>query len=84
MIKTTEMYLINFENKLTVMPLEITWEIQEKVLFTGREGKCLQGLLWYLLRNKEAIMLWNWAVPSTSQKDSLNRALKVKKQWLEQ
>ena len=40
----TEIYLINFENKLTEMPLEITWEIQEKVLFAGREGKCLQGI----------------------------------------
>ena len=40
----TEIYLINFENKLTEMPLEITWEIQEKVLFTGREGKWLQGI----------------------------------------
>ena len=52
MIETeTEIYLINFENKLTEMPLEITWEIQEKVLFARREGKCLQGLLGYLLRN---------------------------------
>ena len=40
----TEIYIINFENKLTEMPLEITWEIQEKVLFVGREGKCLQGI----------------------------------------
>ena len=40
----TEIYLINFENRLTEMPLEITWETQEKVLFAGREGKCLQGI----------------------------------------
>jgi hypothetical protein len=32
-----EIYLINFENKLTEMPLEITWEIQEKVSFAGRK-----------------------------------------------
>ena len=51
----TEIYLINFENKLTEMPLEITWEIQEKVLFLEREGKCLQGLLGDLLKEtKEA------------------------------
>ena len=51
----TEIYLINFENKLTEMPLEITWEIQEKVLFLKREGKCLQGLLEDLLKGtKEA------------------------------
>ena len=40
----TKIYLINFENKLIKMPLEITWEIQEKVLFPVREGKCLQGI----------------------------------------
>ena len=39
----TEIYLINFENKLTD-DFEIAWKIQEKVLFTGREGKCLQGI----------------------------------------
>ena len=38
MIETeTKIYLINFENKLTEMPLEITWEIQEKVSFAGRK-----------------------------------------------
>ena len=41
----TEIYLINFENKLTEMPLEITWEIQEKVLFLkGR--KVFLGFVW--------------------------------------
>ena len=39
----TEIYLINFENKLTD-DFEIAWKIQEKVLITGREGKCLQGI----------------------------------------
>ena len=39
MIETeTEIYLINFKNKLTD-DFEIAWKIQEKVLFIGREGK---------------------------------------------
>ena len=51
MIETeTEIYLINFKNKLTEMPLQITWEIQEKVLFAGREGKCLQGICFEKLK----------------------------------
>ena len=37
----TEIYLINFENKLTD-DFEIAWKIQEKVCLL--EGKCLQGI----------------------------------------
>ena len=48
MIKT-EIYLINFENKLTD-DFEIAWKIQEKVLFTGREEKCLQRICFEKLK----------------------------------
>jgi hypothetical protein len=43
--------------KLTEMSWEITWEIQEKVFFSGKGGDSLQGLLLTFLKEREVVNL---------------------------
>ena len=47
-MKSENIYWNSFDKlwKLTEMSWEITWEIQEKVLFSGKEGKVFTRIAW--------------------------------------